>query len=117
MKDKSEVTHTGRAVFYTILYPMFRKKALDLGYTLALHGSMANDMDLIAVPWIDEAADEIELVKALSDCIGETVWKDYHFKNPKEQPHNRITYTLSIFSDWYIDLSIMKKINLNYEIT
>lgn len=110
MKDKSEVTHTGKAVFYTILYPMFRQKALELGYTLALHGSMANDMDLVAVPWVEDARPEIELVNALSDCIGKTVWKENHFKNPKTQPHNRITYTLSIFSDWYIDLSIMKRI-------
>lgn len=108
-KESSEVTHNGKAVFYTVLYPMFRKKALELGYTLCLHGSMANDMDLVAVPWIKDAAPEIDLVSALSDCIGATVWKDHHFKNPEEKPHNRITYTLSIYSDWYIDLSIMKR--------
>lgn len=110
MKEKSEVTHTGRAVFYTVLYPRFLKAALELGYTLALHGSMASDMDLIAIPWVEDAASEIKLVEAFSDAIGETMWKDHHFKLPKEQPHNRITYTLSIYSDWYIDLSIIKRI-------
>lgn len=109
MKTKEEVNHTGKAVFYTILYPLFRLKALELGYTLALHGSMANDMDLVAIPWIENAANELELVTAISDCIGKTIWKENHFKNPKDQPHNRVTYTLSIYSDWYIDLSIMKK--------
>lgn len=109
-KNKSEVTHTGRAVFYTVIYPKFRQKCLELGYTLALHGSMATDMDMIAIPWVEDAAPETEVVKAISDCIGETVWKEYHIKDPKEQPHNRITYTLSIYSDWYIDLSIMKLI-------
>jgi hypothetical protein len=110
MKERSEVTHNGKAVFYTVLWPKFRNVALDLGWTLALHGSMANDMDIIAVAWVENACSELELVRAISDCIGETVWKDHHFRNPEEKPHNRITYTLSIYSDWHLDLSIMKKI-------
>lgn len=108
MKERSEITHTGRAVFYTVLYPQFRQVALNLGYTLALHGSMASDMDLVAIPWIENVASELDLVQAISNCIGDTVWKGHHFKDPTQRPHNRVTYTLSIFSDWYIDLSIMK---------
>jgi hypothetical protein len=110
MKDKSEVRTDGRAVFYTMFYNDFRKAALECGYSLALHGSMANDMDLIAVPWVEDVQPVEELVKRISDCIGNTVWKDYHLKTIGMKPHNRICYTLSIFSDWYIDLSIIKPI-------
>lgn len=108
MKNRCEVSEEGRPVFYALFYNEFRKAALDCGYALALHGSMASDMDLVAFPWVDNPENIEMLVGKISDCIGKTIWKDHHFKNPTERPHNRITYTLSIFSDWQIDLSIFK---------
>lgn len=110
MKDRKECFPDGRPVLYTILYNSFRQAALDCGYALALHGSMHNDMDLLAVPWIDNPESVETLVSKISDCIGETIWKDHHFMNPTEKPHNRISYTLSIYSNWHIDLSIIKPI-------
>jgi hypothetical protein len=107
MKDKSEVRTEGRAVFYAVLYNSFKKAALECGYSLALHGSMASDMDLIAVPWVEDAKTPDELVAALSDCIDGTVWKDHHVLDRHEKPHGRLAYTLSIMGDYQIDLSIM----------
>lgn len=107
MKDKEDLKTNGRAVFYTVLYEGFRKAAIECGYTLSIHGSMASDMDLVAIPWVEDCKEPIDVVEAISKLIGGTIWHDHHFKNPKTQPHNRITYTLSIFSDYYIDLSIM----------
>ncbi len=95
------------AVFYTIMWPSFRNAALDLGWTLALHGSMANDMDIMAMPWIEDAKPVEDLIKALSDCIGHTIWKDHHFKPGFDKPNGRKVYTLSIFTDFYIDLSVI----------
>ena len=106
-KTRNEITTDGRAVFYTIMYPKFREAALDKGYTLALHGSMAKDMDLIAVAWVENARPVKELIEAFSDLIGHTVWKDHHLKEGNVKPHGRVTYTLSIFSDWYIDLAVI----------
>jgi hypothetical protein len=111
-KKREEIRTEGRAVFYTVIYPQFRSKALDLGYTLALHGSMASDMDMIAIAWVEDAKPVEELVKALSDCIGNTVWKDHHLTSGEHKPHGRMTYTLSIYSDWYIDLSIIPPIKI-----
>jgi hypothetical protein len=107
MKDKSEVRTDGKAVFYAVLYNDFRKAALDCGYALALHGSMTRDMDLIAVPWVAEATTPKELVSKISDCIGDTVWKDKHTIGQEIRPFNRIVYTLSVMGDWFIDLSII----------
>ena len=107
MKSKEEVRTDGRAVFYCCLYNDFRKAALECGYALAIHGSMAYDMDLIAVPWVDDAKPVEDLVKAISDCIGQTVWKDHHLTNKDARSHGRIAYSLSIHSDWVIDLSII----------
>ena len=106
-KTKDEIKTNGRAVFYTIFWESFRKAALERGWTLALHGSMASDMDIIAVPWVDDACPASELVSALSDCLGETMWKDHHFRDPTPKSHGRVVYTLSIFSDYYIDLSVI----------
>lgn len=106
MKDKLEVKTEGRAVFYAVLLNSFRKAALECGYSLALHGSMARDMDMIAVPWVEDAKTPDELVIAISDCIDGTVWKDHHLFDRHEKPHGRISYTLSIMGDWQIDLSI-----------
>ena len=108
MKNREGVKTNGRAIFYSVLWESFRNAALDLGWTLALHGSMASDMDIVAIKWTENAKDEKELIKSLSNCIGETVWKDNHFKEPTSKPHGRWCYTLSIYSDYYVDLSIIR---------
>lgn len=106
-KDKTEVLTNGRAVFYATLWNDFRQKALELGWALALHGSMSSDMDIMAMPWIEEAKPVSELIKSISDSIGNTIWKDSHFIPYYDKPHSRIVYTFSICGDFYIDLSIM----------
>lgn len=107
MKTKEEVKLNPKATFYAVLYQDFRRVAIECGYALAIHGSMASDMDLIAVAWTEKSESPETLVSKISDCIGETVWKENHKTNFEIRPHGRIAYTLSIMSDWYIDLSII----------
>ncbi|MEX0662096.1 MAG: hypothetical protein WEA58_04085 [Balneolaceae bacterium] len=107
MKNRNDVFKNQRSAVYAVLYNDFRNAALDCGYALAVHGSMLNDMDLIAVAWTEESKPHPELVKAISDCIGDTIWKEYHFKQYEVRPHGRIVYTLSIYGDWRIDLSVI----------
>ena len=40
------------------------------GYNLLVHGSMARDLDLIAIPWVDDPKDELYMVTALSEYLG-----------------------------------------------
>jgi hypothetical protein len=107
MKDKADVKLEGKAVFYAVLYNSFRKAALECGYALALHGSMASDMDMIAVPWVADAKTADELVEEISSCIDGTVCKDHHLMDRTERVHGRLCYTMSIMGDWHIDLSVM----------
>jgi hypothetical protein len=107
MKTKEQVRIEGKPVFYAVLYNSMKKAALELGYALAMHGSMHTDMDLIAVAWVDDAKPVEELVKALNECIGKTVWSEHNLTNKEEKPHGRVTYTLNMMGDWQIDLSIM----------
>lgn len=107
MKDKEDITTNGRAVFYAVLWPSFRKAALNCGWSIALHGSMANDMDMMAMPWAEEASDVETFTSAISECIGKTIWKEKHSIAFTDKPHGRIVYTMSIMGDFYIDLSII----------
>lgn len=106
-KDREKVTTNGRAVFYTIFWENFRKAALDRGYSLALHGSMASDMDMVLIPWVEEPQPVEEVIKAFSDNIGGTVFKECHLEPHPGKPHGRIVYTLSIYRDFYIDISYL----------
>lgn len=106
-KERNELNLDGRAAFYAVLFNGLKEAAADLGYTLAIHGSMIRDMDLIAIAWTEEAKPVKELVSALSKVLEPTVWKASHFIDKAKKPHGRLVYTLSIYSDWYIDLSII----------
>ena len=110
VKKRGELNLDGRSAFYTMLFNKMKEKAADLGYALTVHGSMMSDMDMIAVPWVEDVAEPIELVTEISKFLEPTIWKDHHFKENEDKPHNRVVYTMSIYSDWYIDLSIIKPI-------
>jgi DNA-directed RNA polymerase subunit RPC12/RpoP len=78
-----------------------RKVARDHGYAVAIHGSRERDLDLIAVPWTEEASSAQKLLDALSErenCI---------YGPPNERPHGRVGYVLHGFGGCkYVDLSI-----------
>jgi len=108
-KDRECVTTNGRAVFYAAMWEDLRNAALDKGWALALHGSLANDMDIMAMPWTEEVSPEIDMILALKYC----------FDKPEEigliitdMPNNRKVYTLSIWEDFYLDINIIQSFNL-----
>lgn len=107
MKDRESVTTNGRAVFYAAMWGDLRQSALNNGWALALHGSLANDMDIMAMPWTENAKPVWDMILALKKC----------FDRPKEinvsetdMPNNRRVFTLSIWSDFYLDINIIEPI-------
>src|SRR6185369_8208222 len=91
-----------RAAAYCALYPMLLQIAKDHGYSLAVHGSLHRDLDLVAVPWIEEASDPLTLIKAIKDATravthheedDDKYWPDCH---PTPKPHGRIAYSLHV---------------------
>ena len=102
MKSREHVTTNGRAVFYAAMWNDFRQAAMDKGWALALHGSLANDMDIMAMAWTEDAANVLDMILAIKKC----------FDKPREinviitdMPNNRRVYTLSIWADFYLDIS------------
>lgn len=109
MKSREHVVTNGRAVFYAALWNDFRQAALDKGWALALHGSLASDMDIMAMPWIEGASSSAEMVKALENCFAHP--DDaivFPTKKCYDNPNNRVIYTIHIWSDFYIDLNVIE---------
>lgn len=96
-----------RVCYYAALYPELREVARQHGYALALHGSLVRDLDLVAIPWTDEAGEPDALVRAIVERCGALVPGD----NPTPKPHGREAWTI-LFGDGggYIDLSVMPRI-------
>ncbi len=73
------------------MYPELAEIARSHGYALAVHGSLARDLDLIAIPWTEDAGEPQGIIddilkKFAVNLIGEVGRK----------PHGRIAYTLCV---------------------
>ncbi len=95
------------AVSYAFIVPVLAQIARKVGYALALHGSMTNDLDLVAIPWIDEAGSPEDLLAALDAAIGWT--KDGSASGPERKPHSRLAWIIPLQCGAYIDLSVMPR--------
>jgi hypothetical protein len=104
-KDRECVTTNGRAVFYAAMWNDFRQAAMDKGWALAIHGSLANDMDIMAMPWIEGASPAWEMLGALRNCFDNPKTIDVH---QTDGPNNRKIYTFSIWEDFYLDINIIR---------
>ena|ERR1044071_8613234 len=94
-----------------IIDPM-RLAARHHGYAIAVHGSLARDIDLIACPWREHnVSPPDELVKALCGAIGGITGSCLRQSEKTDKPHGRIAYTL-IHGGFIgeIDLSVMPSI-------
>jgi len=99
---------------YALIYPLLCEVAKPLGYALALHGSMNRDLDIVAIPLVDDAVEPEILVEALKERIDVfTGWDD---KPGKHKPHGRRGWLIwfkgvdhPIGGGACIDLSIMPK--------
>ncbi len=99
------------AVFYA------RASARSKGYALAVHGTLRRDVDIVAIPWTDEAcsADELadhiarELVK-----LGQSYEGAYqHMKSSREEkPFGRLAFAIPLkgIPAPYLDLSVAPRL-------
>jgi hypothetical protein len=106
----------------SILLPALREVARRYGYTLAVHGSLERDIDLVAVPWREGPGSAETLARALyvaceavigyvSGPAGWTEKEAYpppsgSLPNPEKKPHGRLGWVIQMGGP-YIDLSVM----------
>ena len=89
------------------IWPACVEIARSFGYALALHGSLQRDLDVIAVPWTDEASAPIDLVRALGEEFD--IEPNHPIDEPCVKPHGRLCWTLPLWWGAYIDLSVMPR--------
>lgn len=117
------------APFFACLYPSLCEVARKHGYALAIHGTVTADLDLIAVPWTEEAVDGEELRDALMAHIGSCGYDDLLRRagldeaevakvmatKPRDvtgaqlKPHGRRAWNLYLDAGAKVDLSVFPK--------
>lgn len=104
MKTTDQLKPNFAPVYAAALYPGLAKIFQKHGYALAVHGSLARDFDLVAIPWIEGPSDP-DMV--LADVVTEftvRVMDDV----PEIKNHGRKVFTISVgFGECAIDLSFM----------
>lgn len=76
------------------------------GYAVAHHGSLARDIDLVAIPWTDNAKPTEYLVNSIVAAV--QGWINPAHPNPVQKPHGRLAWSIHLLGyGTYIDLSVM----------
>lgn len=106
------------APFLALTWVSLVERGRELGYSFALHGTLERDLDIVAIPWTEEAVPAEELARAVAEMIG---WRkisddglaiqrteELLMHGPGIKPHGRLTWTILYGSTW-IDLSVMPR--------
>lgn len=107
-----------KPVFYAMCYEPLKAIAKDKGYNLLINGSLNRDMDLVAIPWVDEPASMVDCVIAFDKYLRGTHYEElcadrgYMYS---VLPGGRHSYVINLnrgghwnqFTDdqWYVDIS------------
>lgn len=107
MKTADQIRPNYAPVYCAAMYPALCAVFQRHGYALAVHGSLARDFDLIAVPWTEKAATPETVITAIAaDGMAARV-----IGEPERKPHGRLAYTLGVgFGECACDLSFMPNI-------
>jgi hypothetical protein len=118
------------APMFACLYPGLCDVARQLGYALAIHGSVVTDLDLIACPWTAEAVAPEQLRSAIMDHVNAVGYADLLRREGytegfvqqiiargepgtidagTQKPHGRISWNLYLNTGTKIDLSVMPR--------
>lgn len=93
---------------YAAMYPILCEVARAHGYALTIHGTLNRDLDLVAIPWTDEAAPAEELVAAMRNRSQLFEFPSGHsILDASVKPHGRLAYTIPLMGDTFVDLSVM----------
>lgn len=122
-----------KPVFYATCYETLKAIAKDMGYNLLINGSLNRDMDLVAIPWIDEPMPMIDVVIKFDEYLRgthyqkESAEQGYMYSVLQGGRHNYIInlnrggkWNNYLDEQWYLDISftpLPKKQNIPTVIT
>lgn len=93
------------AIFWIFRFPELREAAAECGWALGVHGSVIHDLDLMAMPWVEEHTSADELAEKLAEVVDDQ-GREPVKSEPDEKPNGRIVYTI-FASNTYIDLNVI----------
>ena len=103
-----------KPAFYAAMYPHLLETAWQHGYTLACHGSMVRDFDLVAVPWTEKASSAEELIRAIAIIHGDSRHRDAAeaaIRTATPKPHGRVAYGVVLGGGGpRLDISVMPRV-------
>ena len=88
-----------------------QERARELGYALIAHGSIAFDIDMVAVPWTDDAVPAEEFVTEFVATVRQhdISPEEFHLLDgPTEKPHGRRAWSIHV-QGTYFDLSVLPR--------
>jgi hypothetical protein len=110
---------------FVTIYPVMCEAARECGYALAIHGTLARDLDVVAVPWTDGATDCDTVVRTILEsvnayfqdgaCFVGGEWVVRHAGWAKVNPHGRLSYSMHLGGGPFVDLSVMPRILSGHE--
>lgn len=107
-KELAELKPNYAPVYAAAMYPELAAMFQQNGYALAVHGSLAHDLDLIAVPWVKDPQLPVDVLVSITSRFAIQIIGEATVRN-----HGRICYTLSVgFGQCAIDLSFMPMTSL-----
>lgn len=84
---------------YAYYFYELKDIAREYGYNLVVHGSMNRDLDLIAIPWVDDPKPELEMIQALNKHMTGHIAAEGHEKEVyliSNQPGGRHCYVIQL---------------------
>lgn len=103
---------------YAVLYAKMAEAARSCGYALAVHGTMTRDLDVVAIPWTEEATSAEEVVRAMAQVAARRIGCDPvigYTMSTAPRPHGRVGFSFPFAStdgfepDGYVDVSVMPR--------
>lgn len=83
---------------YAYYFFGLKEIALKYGYNLVLHGSLARDMDLIAIPWQKDLGFVEEMIKEFAEYLGGVIMIQSECQK-KCFPHGRESWIINLNRD------------------
>lgn len=80
------------AIFWIFKFPEYRSIAAECGWAIAIHGSAVHDLDLMAMPWIENHTTADELAQRLTDTEQPNFRRPYVKSKPGDKHITFIAY-------------------------
>lgn len=105
------------APVYVLIYVKLCEAARSCGYALAVHGTFTRDLDVVAVPWTEEATSADDLVRKMAESVAWRAGEDPVYGGPIRAPHGRLSWSIPYrfgaddpMDPGYVDVSVMPRL-------